>query len=258
VDAKGPGTRVATTEADVAKHLADIARVLFSPGTVAETLSRVVTLAVAAIDGCDEASLCNGAARPVLTSTVIYQLEVLQDSLGEGPCVDTLRGQDSIYVADLLGDVTWPSFSPAAVSAGVRSALSYRLFAGSETLGALQLYATLPGAFNATDRAQGLLFAAHAGMALDVARSHAFEHGRAENLQRAMASREVIGQAQGILMERERITTDQAFDLLRQASQHLNVKLRDVAQALVETGAAPEASRPSLAARAPSAPDSAT
>jgi AmiR/NasT family two-component response regulator len=60
-----------------------------------------------------------------------------------------------------------------------------------------------------------------------------------------MASREIIGQAQGILMERERITADQAFDLLRQASQHLNVKLRDVAQALVDPGAAPETARPS-------------
>jgi len=254
VDTKGPGTAVGTSEVDVAKHLADIARVLLAPGTVAETLSRVVALAVAAIDGCDEASLCQGLTGLVPASTVIGELEALQDSLGEGPCVDTLRDQDSVYVADLLGDVTWPSFSPAAVSLGLRSALSYRLSAGSETLGALQLYATLPGAFNARDRAQGLLFAAHAGMALDVARSHALERGRAENLQRAMASREVIGQAQGILMERERITADQAFDLLRRASQHLNVKLRDVAQSLVETGAAPEvgdAARPASGGELP-------
>jgi GAF domain-containing protein len=244
VDGTPPGTGAGATEADVAKHLADIARVLFSPGTVEETLGRVVTLAVAAIDGCDEASLCKSAAGAVRASPLVLELEQLQDSLGEGPCVDTMRGQDSIYVADLMGDATWPSFSPAAVSAGVRSALAYRLFAGGQTLGALQLYASLPGAFNATDRAQGLLFAAHAGMALEVARSQAFEHARAEDLQRAMASREIIGQAQGILMERERITADQAFDLLRQASQHLNVKLRDVAQALVDTGSAPETARP--------------
>ncbi len=117
--------------------------------------------------------------------------------------------------------------------------LGYRLFAGSETLGALQLYARLPAAFNATDRAQGLIFAAHAGMALGVARAQATERGRTDHLQTALVSREIIGQAQGILMERERITAEQAFDLLRRSSQHLNRRLRDVAQELVDTGTVP-------------------
>ena len=117
--------------------------------------------------------------------------------------------------------------------------LGYRLFAGSETLGALQLYARLPAAFNATDRAQGLIFAAHAGIALGVARAQATERGRTDHLQTALVSREIIGQAQGILMERERITAEQAFDLLRRSSQHLNRRLRDVAQELVDTGTVP-------------------
>jgi len=107
------------------------------------------------------------------------------------------------------------------------------------TLGALQLYARLPAAFNATDRAQGLIFAAHAGMALGVARAQATERGRTDHLQTALVSREIIGQAQGILMERERITAEQAFDLLRRSSQHLNRRLRDVAQELVDTGTVP-------------------
>jgi GAF domain-containing protein len=228
---------------DVAGQLAEIAGVLLSPSTVTQTLSRVVTYAIAAIDGCDEAGLCQTAdelAGAERRSSLLDELESLQTSLGEGPCIDALAGADSIYVADLMDDTTWPEFGPAAVAAGLRSALAYRLFAGPETLGALQLFARLPGAFNATERAQGLLFAAHAGMALKVAMSQELQEQRAENLQAAMASREVIGQAQGILMERERITADQAFQLLRHASQRLNVKLRDVAQALVDTGAVPE------------------
>ncbi len=76
-------------------------------------------------------------------------------------------------------------------------------------------------------------------MALSVAQNQASERGRSSNLQTALLSREIIGQAQGILMERERITADQAFDLLRRSSQHLNLKLRDVAQELVDTGAVP-------------------
>jgi GAF domain-containing protein len=227
---------------DVAEHLAAIAGVLLSPSSVTQTLQRVVTYAVAAIDGCDEAGMCDAAAPggPEAGSELVGELEQLQTALGEGPCVDALGGQDSIYVPDLAGDERWPRFAPAAVSAGMRSALAYRLFTGQETLGALQLYARLPAAFDATARAQGLLFAAHAAMALQVARSSAAQELRAENLQTAMVSREVIGQAQGILMERERITAEQAFQLLRHASQRLNVKLRDVAQTLVDTGQVPE------------------
>ena len=232
---------------DVAEHLAAIAGVLLSPSTVTQTLNRVVTYAVAAIDGYDEAGMCQGPTatfEPLPGSPVLVDLDRLQTSLGEGPCVDALSGQDSIYVADLMNDTTWPLFGPAAVEAGLRSALSYRLFVGEETLGALQLFARLPAAFNATDRAQGLLFAAHAAMALQVARSSELQELRAEHLMAAMASREVIGQAQGILMERERITADQAFQLLRHSSQRLNIKLRDVAQTLVDTGAVPETDQP--------------
>jgi hypothetical protein len=241
-DSAGPDHEPGSVE--VAEHLASIAGVLLSPGTVQQTLSRVITYAVAAIDGCDEAAVCDSTLLSDAQETgtpLLVELERLQTSLGEGPCVDALSGQDSVYVADLMSDTTWPRFAPAAISAGLRSALAYRLFAGEDTLGALQLYARLPGAFNATDRAQGLLFAAHAGMALRVARSHALQEQRAENLHLAMVSREIIGQAQGILMERERITADQAFQLLRHSSQRLNVKLRDVAQTLVDTGSVPEA-----------------
>jgi len=70
------------------------------------------------------------------------------------------------------------------------------------------------------------------------------EERRAENLAAALVTRELIGQAQGILIERERITPDQAFVVLRQASQHLNIKLREVAQNLVETGERPDTGRP--------------
>ena len=83
-----------------------------------------------------------------------------------------------------------------------------------------------------------------AGLAVSVAHSHEDEERRADNLNAALATREVIGQAQGILMERERISAAQAFDILRRASQHLNRKLRDVAQDLVDTGERPETGQP--------------
>lgn len=227
------------TGALMARQLADIARVLLAPGTLTDTLTQIVLLAVSSIEGCDEAGLCETGGVPRAGSSVVASLDALQAELAEGPCVDTLGGLDSVYDGDLAESTRWPRFGPRAVDAGMRSALAFRLSAGAETLGALQLYARLPEAFNATDRTQGLIFAAHAGMALAVARSSADDRLRTENLQVAMVSREVIAQAQGILMERERITPGQAFDLLRRSSQHLNVKLRDVAQEIVDTGAVP-------------------
>ncbi len=229
-------------EAQLAQQLAGIARVLLSPGTIAQTMQGIVTLSLASIDGCDESSFCEGVVGngwSVPSSPLIAELNHLQGLLGEGPCVDAVGGLDSVYVEDLTDDARWPRFAPLAAEAGLRSALTFRLFAGAETLGALQLYARSPAAFDGTGRAQGLIFAAHAGMALAVARTRAMDQGRTDHLQVALVSREIIGQAQGILMERERITADQAFDLLRRSSQHLNFKLRDVAQQLVDTGAMP-------------------
>jgi hypothetical protein len=224
----------------LSEQVAAIARLLLSPGTVTESLSRIVALAVEAIDSCDEAGLCGAAATGTLaygTSPVLTRLSALQAELGEGPCVDALSGADTVYTEDLAsGETRWPTFAPAAAAAGLRSALAYRLFLGEQTLGALQLFTRRPGGFRPIERAQGLLFAVHAGVALAIAHEHDEGQDRSQNFATALASREMIGQAQGILMERERVTGAQAFELLRKASQHSNIRLRDVAQRLVDTG----------------------
>ena len=193
------------------------------------------------MDSCDDAGLCRapGQAFQAMTSSLMTAVERVETETGQGPCRDALSGLAWVYVPDLLDDQRWPKFSPEASRLGMRSALAYRLSVQGETLGALQMYATLPGAFNATERAQGLIFATYAALALALARERRVEEARIENLETALASRDVIGQAQGILMERERITADQAFQLLRRSSQHLNRKLRTVAQDIVDTGTSP-------------------
>jgi GAF domain-containing protein len=221
---------------DLAQHLADIAAVMMVPSSMAGTEDQIAALAVSLLDDCDVAAVCGPSATTGVVTELATQLDLLQVDLGEGPCRDALAGSDSIYVADLDEDSRWPSFAPAALELGVRSVLAYRLSAEGSTVGALQLFGHLPGAFNAHERAQGLVFATFAGTAIALARGREQDVAARENLGQALASREVIGQAQGILMERERITADQAFDLLRRASQHLNVKLRAIAQQLVDTG----------------------
>jgi ANTAR domain len=120
----------------------------------------------------------------------------------------------------------------------VRSALAFPLQLET-TGGALNLYARLPGAYGATDRAIGAILAALAAVGVSAAVERRDEKQRMTDLRQALQTRDVIGQAKGILMERECITADQAFDVMRRASQHLNEKLRDVAQDIVDTGDIP-------------------
>src|SRR6202034_1886355 len=228
-------------------NFSETARILFAAGSVTDTLAQVVETAVATIEGCDFAGLFL-VDKDVITTAVhtdpfVVEVDALQQQLAEGPCLDAVRQRLIFYVDDLSDDARWPHFAPQAFAAGVRSVLALPLITNGR-LGALNLYARYPSAFGVADRAKGVILASLAGLAVSSARSHEDEERRADNLTNALATRELIGQAQGILMERERISSDQAFDILRRASQHLNRKLRDVAQDLVETGTRPETGSP--------------
>jgi ANTAR domain/GAF domain len=235
-----PGTEGDTTELNVS--LSQVARTLFLAGSTEATLQAVVDLAVATIDGCDFAGIFlvvdDQVTTPVHTDPMVVQIDSLQRDAGEGPCLDAIAQGSTFYADDLADDTHWTTFGPAAVAAGVRCILALRLSANG-TIGALNFYARYPGAFGTTDRAKGVIFATLAGLALGSAQAHDSEDRRADNLHQALVTRELIGQAQGILMERERITPDQAFEVLLRASLHLNVKLREVAQELIDTGTIP-------------------
>lgn len=226
------------------QDLSQLADRLFGSGTVAGTLQQIVALAEEAVEGCDAAGVLtiDRDDRPhtlASGSPLAAAIDRLQINAGEGPCLDAARTGTTFYAEDLADETRWPAFSPQATRAGVRSVLAYSLSA--QRMSALNLYSGLPAAFGAHDRAKGQLFATLARHALDAAEVHATEEFKTANLNEALRTREVIGQAQGILMEREQVTAEQAFAMLRRASQHLNVKLREVAARLVETGESPEA-----------------
>ena len=232
---------------EITRGFSEAVRALFSAGSVDDTLQRVVDLAVEVIEGCDFAGIFlvegDAVTTPVHTDPVVIEVDALQHRLREGPCLDAVTDGGVLYADDLAGDARWPRFAPQATAAGVRAVLAFTL-PGDGTHGVLNLYARYPQACGVIDRARGLLLSAMAGLALSTAVAHDDEQRRLDNLHGALATRAVIGQAQGILIERERITPDQAFDILRRASQHLNIKLRDVAQALVDTGEQPQTSSP--------------
>lgn len=245
-DTETPSTHPDPT-AQLADTFSEAARSLFAPGTVTGTLQRVVDLAVETIDGCDFAGIFllvgDAVTTNVHTDPLVIDVDALQRRFTEGPCIDAIAHECTLYADDLADDTRWPKFGPEATAIGVRSLLALSLSTDG-TRGALSLYARYPQAFGVIDRAKGLLLSSLASLAITTAEAHDDDDRRKDNLQAALITRAVIGQAQGILIERERITPDQAFDILRRASQHLNIKLRDVAQALVDTGESPQTGTP--------------
>jgi GAF domain-containing protein len=231
---------------ELSRSVSQSAASLFSAGSVLDTLGSVVGMALITIEGCDLAGIFvmedDVLTTPVSTGPAVLEIDAVQCRTGEGPCLDAFVHRRIIYADDLRTDLRWPAFSHQADREGIRSVLSLPLAPDSQD-GALNLYAHYPAAFGVVDRAKATILVSLASLALSVAQSHEEEERRAENLNAALGTRETIGEALGILMERERITANQAFDILRRASQHLNIKLREVAQTLVDTGESPDTGR---------------
>ena len=244
---EGLPTRNTESFSEFTVSFSETAQILFSAGNVIDTLGGVVDLAVATIEGCDFAGLFlvdhDVVTTPVHTHPIVLAVDALQQQNGEGPCLDAIAQGSAFYSDDLERELRWTYFTPRAIRVGIRSVLALPLAANSQP-GALNLYARNPDAFGVFEQAKAALLVSLASLALTVAHSHEDEELRADNLHAALASREIIGEAQGILMERERITSEQAFDILRRASQHLNIKLREVAQNLVDTGEDPNVGPP--------------
>lgn len=161
------------------------------------------------------------------------QADRLQIELGEGPGQVSIHCPETLVAQDLATDGRWPTWSAAVARIGVASALSVRLRTLGEVVGTLDLYSRRPGAFDVEDASVAAIFADHAAVALAAAHSEI-------GLRRAIDARHVIGQAQGMLMQRFGIDADRAFAILRRYSQHQNVRLRVVAERLVAQGALPE------------------
>lgn len=151
----------------------------------------------------------------------------LQRELDEGPCLDALESGASFLVADVATDARWPIWGPKVADLGIHSAMSVVLETRERRYGSLNLYADKVEAFDADDLATAMIFARHASIALANAQQE-------QGLLVAIDARKVIGQAQGILMERFDIDPDRAFEVLRRYSQNHNQKLHAVAAWVVE------------------------
>lgn len=196
------------------------------------TLGAIVSAAVDMVPGAAWAGIALVDGKQVTPAAasheLVTELDELQATLGEGPAVTAIHDHAVVRINDLgKPDQPWPHFAEKALRLGVHSMLSIRLYARNRNFGALTLYGEVSDAFDEGAEILADLLSDHAAVALAGV-------SREEHLSSALVNRDVLGQAKGILMERNRITSQQAFNLLVRASQELNIKVATVARMLVD------------------------
>ncbi|MGB2921249.1 MAG: GAF and ANTAR domain-containing protein [Mycobacterium sp.] len=218
---------------ELANRMAELARTVATPRRVDDVLSDVTAEAKKLIPGVDAAGVLligKGGRFDSLagTSELPHQLDELQMKYHEGPCVQAALDDLIVRTDDFRSEQRWPMYSAAAVELGVFSGLSFKLYTSSQTAGALNLFAFEPNVFDAEAETIGAVLAAHAAAAIMASR-------QSEQLESALSTRDRIGQAKGIIMERYDVDDVAAFDMLRKLSQDSNTRLSEVAARVIET-----------------------
>jgi GAF domain-containing protein len=216
---------------DIAAALAEAARTINTPTNFEETLQSIVEAAPDTVPGFRHVSVSvanrDGSVETGAASDdLVVQLDQVQYDAGEGPCFDAITHGGAMIVEDVRHEQRWPTYIKRAIEAGVTAQMGLQLHHADRALGGLNLYRTAgpgidPEALEIAD-----IFATHAAVALARSRTE-------QQLTTALSTRTVIGQAMGIVMERYQLDEDRAFSFLVRASSTRNIKLREVAQELV-------------------------
>lgn len=218
---------------DLAVRMAELARDVAAPAALEDVLRTTTKAVLDLVPGAQYAGMLllgPGGKYETLapTSDLMYELDHIQISTGQGPCVQAAVEDLIVRTDDFAHEQRWPAYTPKVLELGVRSSLSFMLYTTQRNAGALNMFSSEPHAFDAESEAIGSVLAAHAAAAIVAGR-----HG--EQLQSALSSRDLIGQAKGMIMERYNVDAVRAFDMLRQLSQSSNVKLVDVAKQVIDT-----------------------
>jgi GAF domain-containing protein len=222
-----------------AEKFAEMALLLHDEPTVDETVERLLEYSLSAV-ACSYAGVSfvhapvhapRQVETIIETHPIVTALDRVRRECGDGPDV-AMADQQSLIVDDTLSDRRWPAWASQVAEVGVRSVLSVRLDTASSTVGTLNLYDPRPHHFDLDDQAVAHVLARHAAIALATALHK-------EDMWQVIDARKLIGQAQGILMERHSLTADQAFSVLLRYSRDKDIKLRAVADRLVSTRSLP-------------------
>lgn len=229
-------------DADLSTSLAELSKLSAGRVGLVELLTRVAEMAVLAIPGADGAGLtlleAGGEDVVVKSAEFVRQIDDLQYGIGQGPCISAAAEGRTMRSGSLGGDSRWPRFGPRAGRLGVHSVLSLPLVTPGGVIGAMNVYAHARDAFDERAEQMGEMFAVPAAISVLNAQILAQSQRLATQLQAALQTRPVIDQAIGILRSRSGATADEAFDTLRQLSQHEHVKLAELARQIVEEAAA--------------------
>jgi GAF domain-containing protein len=224
-------------EVELLNSLASLSHVLHDDVTQLDLLHRVTRLSAQALPGI-HAGVTVGhgtnATTAAASDPLVADLDAVEVELGEGPCIEAMTTGAVVKVDDMTIDQRWPGFAAAAIERGVISSMGLPLVVRDEVIGALNLYALTPRAFAAREMQLAAMLAEQAAFALGNIRLYESSSRLAEQLREALATRGLIEQAKGILMAKERCDEDEAFDILRRASQRTNRKLRDIARQVVD------------------------
>ncbi len=226
----------------LAQQFTQLTATLLTASTLEDVLHRVLDATTVMVPAADLASFTlvdtDGQFHtPAETDEVAVELDLLQYRFREGPCVEAAvpSGPAVAIAPDLATEPRWPRWAPAASELGVGSVLSTALIPGppaGRSVGALNVYSRAVRGLDQADRDALLLLATHASLALAATDAVTGAELQAAHLRRAVDSRDVIGQAKGIIMARRGVTAEEAFEVLRRTSQDLNVKLADLALTL--------------------------
>ena len=215
-----------------------LSRLVLSEEDLSSTSDRIVKLAVHAVEGAEDCSISLARGGEIITiastSDVGTTIDRLQYETKQGPCLSSIADHAIFRIPEMERDETWPTFSKrAAAETGTKSMLAFVLKVQEEALGGLNMSSSKVDAFDEEDIAMGTLFAAQAGVTLANALTHAANLEKVGQLEEGIKTRQMIGQAVGILMTTHHVDPDAAFDILKRISQSANIKLRDIAQDLV-------------------------
>ena len=206
-------------------------------------LQRVVELTKMVMPGDTEASISllanDKPTTAVFTGQLALDCDESQYGRGYGPCLHAASSGELTEVPDTRSETRWPDYMRKAADLGALSSMSVPLPISEGMAGALNIYSRGPNAFDEASRSAAMKFVPYAAVAASNMQDYQDARNMADHLQRALDSRAVIDQAKGILMERYKLTADQAFQLLARISMTSNLKLRSIAEELVLTGVLP-------------------
>lgn len=243
-DSPAMGKGVSIDAEAMAYRLRQVTAIPADRDVVDGALRLVVALARAALEGADGVSISlsrYGALSTVAASDqTILDMDADQYATGEGPCVDASIEGRWFHAESLDAETRWPAFVPKAKTLGINAILSNPLLAGDQPVGALNIYSNRSGAFNVKDQNLAAVFAAEASTVLTNAGAGVTDEALARRLAEALHSREIISQAQGVLMKRDGVPAEAAYALLRQFSRTSNRPIRDLAEETVALSLGPE------------------